>query len=152
MASTEQLIFNEPHAPKETAVEAFNILLHNLKAEIVKSRHHWDKHEPRMWERAQGLTDDELVSFTIEKDLIEVRSAPTSYGTIILGKLRLPKVNDAEGEGFVHVRIHDPPNRGAEDVRFHSLFTEEIRPVEENPPTGFRAIQTRERPLEFFNE
>lgn len=57
-----------------------------------------------MWSRANGLTDDELVHFTIEKDLVECRSAPTSYGTIILGKIRLPAVNDEEGEGFMHVR------------------------------------------------
>ncbi|KAF8200695.1 hypothetical protein BJ912DRAFT_921327 [Pholiota molesta] len=135
MATSEQLIFNEAHPPKENAVEAFKLLEHTLRAEIVKSRHHWDKHEPRMWARAQGLTDAELVHFTIENDLVEVRSAPVSYGTVILGKLRLPKINDTEGEGFVHVRIHDPPNRGPEDVLFHSLFTEEIRPDEFNPPS-----------------
>ena len=68
-------------------------------------------------------------------------------------------------------RIHDPPNRvcikshiyhmagnltrlaqGSGDVRFHSIFTEEIRPDEETPPTGFCAIQTLDKPLEFFNE
>lgn len=68
-------------------------------------------------------------------------------------------------------RIHDPPNRvsnksyihhmtgnltrlaqGSEDVRFHSIFTEEIRSDEETPPTGYCAIQTIDKPLEFFNE
>lgn len=73
-------------------------------------------------------------------------------------------------------RIHDPPNRvcikfhiflflyitwkdnltmlaqGSEDVRFHSIFTEEIRTNEETPPTGYCAIQTLDKPLEFFNE
>ncbi|KAF8973139.1 hypothetical protein BDZ97DRAFT_1752166 [Flammula alnicola] len=161
MASTEQLTFNAAHVPKTNAIEAFNILLPTLKSEIVKSRHDWNKHEPRMWARATGLSDHDLVSFKIEEDLVEVRSAAASYGTIILGKLRLPKVKDEAGEGFVHVRIHDPPNRllglteliqGAEDVRFHSLFTEEIRKDEETPPSGFQAIQTRDKPLEFFNE
>lgn len=57
-----------------------------------------------MWSRAAGLTDAELVSFTVENDLVECRSAPTSYGTIILGKIRLPAVKDEEGAGFVHVR------------------------------------------------
>ncbi|KAF8904490.1 hypothetical protein CPB84DRAFT_1773206 [Gymnopilus junonius] len=152
MASSEQVEFNAPHAPHPNAVEAFNQILHTIKAEIVKSRHHWDKHEPRMYERAAGLSDQELTNFVIENDLVEVRSAPTSYGTIILGKLRIPAVKDEEGEGFIHVRIHDPPNRGAQDVLFHSLFTEEIRKDEETPPTGYRAIQIRDKPLEFFNE
>ena len=42
--------------------------------------------------------------------------------------------------------------QGSEDVRFHSIFTEEIRPDEESPPTGYCAIQTLDKPLEFFNE
>ncbi|KAF9568055.1 hypothetical protein CPC08DRAFT_680317 [Agrocybe pediades] len=150
MASKEELNFNAPHPPKETSIEAFNLLLPTLKSEILKSRHHWDKHEPRMWSRVAGVSDNDLTSFTIENDLVEVRSAATSYGTIILGKIRV--VNDNQGEGFVHVRIHDPPNRGNEDVRFHSIFTNEIRPDPEAPPTDFCAIQTREYPLEFFNE
>ena len=33
-----------------------------------------------------------------------MRSAPTTYGTIILGKIRIPAVKDDEGEGFIHVR------------------------------------------------
>lgn len=57
-----------------------------------------------MWARAAGLTDAQLVDFTIERDLVECRSAPTSYGTIILGKIRLPAVQDEEGAGYVHVR------------------------------------------------
>ena len=42
--------------------------------------------------------------------------------------------------------------QGSEDVRFHSIFTEEIRPDEETPPTGYCAIHTLDKPLEFFNE
>jgi len=68
-----------------------------------------------MWSRAAHLSDAELTSF--KDDLI--RSAPTSYGVIILGKIRIPAINVEKGEGFGHVRIHDPPNRGDEDVRFH---------------------------------
>ena len=75
-----------------------------IKAEIIKSRHHWDKHEPKMWARASGLSDNELVDFSIQKDLVQVRSGGTSYGTIIFGKIRIPKIKDSEGEGFVHVR------------------------------------------------
>ena len=67
------LAFNAAHAPKENAIEAFKIVLPKLKAEIVKWRHHWDAHEPRMWERAQALADHDLVGFTIEDDLVEVR-------------------------------------------------------------------------------
>lgn len=105
-----------------------------------------------MWARARGLDDDALTSFVIEKDLVEVRAGSTAYGTIIFGKLRIPAISDSEGEGFIHVRIHDPPNKGTEDVIFHSLLTEEGNRDADGRPTTFRAIQTRETPLEFFNE
>jgi len=149
MASTEQLSFNEPHLPRPNAIEAFNVVVDTIKQEIKKSRHDWDKHEPEMWARAGGLSDEDLTDFTIESDLVEVRSASTSYGTIILGKIRIPNVKP---EGFVHVRIHDPPNRGDEDVRFHSLFTDEGNKDADGQPTTWDAIQDADKPLEFFNE
>ncbi|KAJ2931285.1 hypothetical protein H1R20_g5789, partial [Candolleomyces eurysporus] len=152
MASGEILNFNEPHPPAENAIEAFNNVLPTIKSEIVKSRRHWDLHEPKMWSRAQGLSEKELVDFTIENDLVEIRSAVTSYGVIILGKIRIPAVNDEEGEGFIHVRIHDPPNRGTEDVKFHSLFTDEGERDADGRPTKWRAIQTADVPLEFFHD
>jgi len=102
------------------------------------------------WSRAAGISNEGLTAFDLKKDLVQVRSGTTSYGTIIFGKIRLPAINDALGEGFVHVRIHDPPNRGDEDVMFHSLFTNEVR-REGHLPT-WRAIQTADTPLEFFNE
>jgi len=149
MASAEQLEFNEPHVPKENALTACTHILHTIKSEIVKSRHHWDQHEPKMWSRAHGISDHELAAFTIEKDLVLVRSAPTSYGTVILGKIRIPAIDD----GYIHIRIHDPPNRGTEDVIFHSLWTNEIRDnPEDDRPTRWEAIQTKETKLEFFNE
>ncbi|KAJ3480332.1 hypothetical protein NLI96_g8430 [Meripilus lineatus] len=152
MATAEVVQLNPPHAPAENAIDAFNVVLHDIKSAIVKSRHHWDAHEPRMWSRASGISDNDLVKFTIENDLVQVRSGPTSYGTIIFGKIRLPAVNDEEGEGFVHVRIHDPPNRGDSDVKFHSILTDEGDPDEEGRPSTWRAVQTQEKPLEFFNE
>ena len=103
-ATNEVIELTETHAPHEKAFEAFEVVEHTIKSEILKSRHHWNKHEPRMWSRAEGISDEELVAFSVRSDLVEIRTAPTSYGTIILGKLRLPAVNDSEGEGYVHVR------------------------------------------------
>ncbi|KZV73283.1 hypothetical protein PENSPDRAFT_750231 [Peniophora sp. CONT] len=152
MADAEEVALNAPHAPHPNAIEAFGVVLSKIKHEIVKSRRDWDKHEPKMWSRAAGLSDEQLVDFTLEKDLVEVRSGPTSYGTIILGKIRIPAVNDDLGEGFIHVRIHDPPNRGDEDVVFHSLFTDEGKKDADGHPTTWQAIQTADTPLDFFNE
>ncbi|RDB24770.1 hypothetical protein Hypma_007699 [Hypsizygus marmoreus] len=150
MATTETITLNAPHAPHENAIEAFTIILPTLKKAIIKSRHDWDKHEPKMWSRAAGLSNEALTKFDIKKDLVEIRSGVTAYGTVILGKIRIPAIKDDEGEGFIHVRIHDPPNRGAEDVIFHSLFTDERH--KEGEPSIWRAIQTADTPLEFFNE
>jgi hypothetical protein len=105
-----------------------------------------------MWSRAVGLSDAELTDFTIEQDLIEVRSGAVSYGAIILGKIRIPAVNDELGLGYVHVRIHDPPNRGEEDVMFHSIRSVEGKRDADGHPHLWRAIQTKDYPLEFFNE
>ena len=70
-----------------------------------------DDKPPRMWSRAAGVSDHDLTNFDIKKDLVEVRAGPTTYGVIILGKIRLPAIKDDLGEGYIHVRIHDPPNR-----------------------------------------
>lgn len=152
MASGEEIILNAPHAPTPKAIEAFTVVERTIKEEILKSRRHWDRHEPKMWSRAASLSDEQLVNFSIADDLVEIRSAPTSYGTIILGKLRVPAVDDDEGEGYIHVRIHDPPNRGTGDVRFHSIWTDEGNKNADGQPTTWRAIQIKATPLEFFNE
>jgi hypothetical protein len=103
-ASEEQLTFNKPHRPVENALEAFSVVVHTIREEIIKSRRHWDGHEPRMWSRAADLSDHELVRFKLNEDLVLVSSAMASYGTIILGKIRIPAINDDQGEGFIHVR------------------------------------------------
>lgn len=103
-ASKEQLKFNGPHPPAENALEAFSRVVGTIKEEIVKSRRDWNKHEPRMWSRASQLSDRELTNFSLGEDLVLVSSAATTYGTIILGKIRIPGIKDDQGEGFIHVR------------------------------------------------
>ncbi|KAF9792488.1 hypothetical protein BJ322DRAFT_50652 [Thelephora terrestris] len=152
MASEEQLTFNKPHSPAENALEAFSAVAHTIKHEILKSRHDWNKHEPRMWSRAAHLSDHELTHFDLKQDLVLVSSALSTYGTIILGKIRIPAINDDQGEGFIHVRIHDPPNKGTEDVMFHSIFTDEGNRDRDGHPKTWQAVQTIDTPLVFFNE
>ncbi|QRV91457.1 hypothetical protein RhiJN_19475 [Ceratobasidium sp. AG-Ba] len=155
MASSETVTFNAPHPPQARAIEAFNEVLPKIKLAVISSRNEWDIHEPRMWSRASGLSDPELSSFDIENDLVEVRVGATSYGTIILGKIRsplsmTPKVKDSYMLGFTtHPTMYE---FGTEDVLFHSLFTDEGNRDADGKPTTFRAIQTRDTPLEFFNE
>jgi len=152
MASEQSIILSDVHSPKENAIDAFTAILPTIKEEIIKSRRNWDKHEPKMWSRAIGVSDEDLTAFDISRDLVQIRSASTSYGHIIFGKIRIPVIKDEVGEGFVHVRIHDPPNRGIDDVIFHSLFTDEGGRDSQGLPTTWCAIQTSKTPLEFFNE
>jgi len=152
MATAEEVNLNDSHPPHPNAIDAFEKVVHHIKSAIVKSRHDWDKHEPRMWSRAHGIDHHHLTTFDLSKDLILIRSGSTSYGTIIFGKLRIPAIQDDEGEGFIHIRIHDPPNRGTDDVLFHSILTEEGNRNADGHPTTWRAIQTRDATLEFFNE
>ncbi|KAF8520462.1 hypothetical protein BU17DRAFT_75686 [Hysterangium stoloniferum] len=152
MASEESVVFNAAHAPHPNALAAFAAVLPQIKAAIVASREHWDKHEPAMWARAHALSNHQLTTFDLEEDLVVIRAGITTYGTILLGKLRIPAVQDAEGEGFVHVRVHDPPNRGTQDIMFHSIFTDEGARDPAGHASTYRALQTRDRPLEFFNE
>ncbi|KAG9029262.1 hypothetical protein FRB95_005536 [Tulasnella sp. JGI-2019a] len=151
MASKEQVDLSPGHPPTPRSMEAFSILLSQIKEEIVKSRRDWDKHEPKMWSRATGITDHQLVGgIDVQRDLVEVRAGQASYGAIIFGKVKVG-TNDGQ-EGFVHVRIHDPPNRGDADVRFHSIWTDEGNRKADGQPTTWNAIQRRDTPLEWFNE
>lgn len=65
-----------------------------------------------MWSRASGVSNHDLIHFHVAEDLVLVRSGPTTYGTIIFGKIRIPAIQD----GYVHVRIHDPPNQASANV------------------------------------
>ncbi|KAJ6499107.1 hypothetical protein C8R45DRAFT_925770 [Mycena sanguinolenta] len=107
--------------------------------------------------------------------------AETSYGPMIFGKIRIRAIKldsagelvpsevkkDAHGKievemknghidddklGFIHVRIHDPPGEGIENVKFHSLFTDEGHDALGDDNGYYRAIQVNSKPLEFFNE
>lgn len=165
MASEAELTFTDPHVPHERAIAAFRTVEHQIKHAIIASRRDWDKHEPKMWSRAAGVSDADLTGFTFTKersihdkdthssrgeggDLVFVVNAPTSYGEIILGKIRIPAIPD----GYIHVRVHDPPNKGEEDVIFHSLHTAEGHRNADGQPQSWDAIQWEKTPLTFFNE
>lgn len=76
---------------------------------------------------------------------MQVRSGKTAYGTHIFGSLRLPTIKDS----YIHVRLID--DDGTEDVKFHSILTDEVRDDEGNI-MAWNGIQTGDKPLEWFNE
>ncbi|OBZ68309.1 hypothetical protein A0H81_11724 [Grifola frondosa] len=41
MASAEEIVLNDPHPPTPKAIEAFEVVLHDIKSAIVKSRRDW---------------------------------------------------------------------------------------------------------------
>ncbi|PWN97848.1 hypothetical protein FA09DRAFT_297647 [Tilletiopsis washingtonensis] len=152
MADAESVTLSPAHAPQPRAVEAFALLEQRIKAELLKSRAHWAAHEPRMYARVADVADAELTAFDVRSgDLVSVRAGAVSYGTIIIGKIRLPRAGD---DHYIHVRIHDPPDeeRSAKDVVFHSLFTNEARRAPGTQPSEYNAIMRAADELEFFDE
>ncbi|CEH12236.1 hypothetical protein CBOM_00231 [Ceraceosorus bombacis] len=149
MADQEDVQLSEEHAPQERAIDAFTRLEPKIKQELLKSRAHWDAHEPRMYSKVSGVSDEDLSSFSSSKDLVAVRAGAVSYGTIIFGKIRLAK---AGNDAYIHVRIHDPPGEEERDVVYHSLYTNELRSTPDAQPTDYIAIQSRSTPLDFFSE
>ncbi|ORY69448.1 hypothetical protein BCR35DRAFT_308038 [Leucosporidium creatinivorum] len=147
MADSTSVELNAEHSPKPNAVRAFGVVNQQIKHEWIKLRHHWDKHEPRMFASAKDLSDQQLAEWDLEKDLVAIRAGSTAYGTIIFGKIRIPALED----GYVHVRIHDGTEKGQDDVVFHSIFTDEIR-NEEGKIIDYRAVQSGEKALEWFSE
>lgn len=75
IATAEVVTLNPPHKPHPNAIQAFDKILPTIKSEIIKSRHQWNKHEPKMWSRAQGISDQEITNFTIENELVLVSGA-----------------------------------------------------------------------------
>jgi len=154
MATESSLLkpLNEPHPPNERGVQLFQNCASTIRNELVKLRHHWDKHEPRMFARAASISDHDLCRFNIPDHLELIRAGKTSYGDVVLGKIRLPALNDAEGNGFIHVRLHDPPGEGNHDVIFHSILTDEVKDPNSGHITSYRAIMRKDDPLMWFNE
>ncbi|KAK0552335.1 vacuolar protein sorting/targeting protein PEP1 [Tilletia horrida] len=158
MASNEDIKLSEEHPPTARAITAFKTIEGSIKNHMIKLRRDWNKHEPRMWAATEGLSDEELTNWTAEKDLVGTRAGAVAYGVIIFGRIRIPALSKS---GYVFVRIFDPSDeaKSDRDVEFHSIFTNEIRnPAtahevgKENDIIDYRAIQTDEDKLEFFNE
>ncbi|KAE8233939.1 hypothetical protein CF326_g1022 [Tilletia indica] len=158
MASAEDIKLSAEHPPTERAIAAFTTIESKIKSQIIKSRSDWNKHEPRMWAATEGLNEEQLSDWSAAKDLVGIRAGSVSYGVIIFGRIRIPALSSP---GYVFVRIFDPSDeaRSDRDVEFHSLFTNEIRnpatadePGKENEIVDYRAIQTDDDKLEFFNE
>lgn len=72
----------------------------------------------------------------------------SAYGIHVFGKVRLPAMPES-GPAFVHVRMYSP---GSGDVaRLHCIHTEEKEDKEGGGKFSFRAVFTKDDPLEWFD-
>ncbi|KAL9935738.1 hypothetical protein V8E36_005315 [Tilletia maclaganii] len=154
MTDAASIELSSEHPPTARAISAFKAIEDKIKTRIVKSRNDWDKHEPRMWAAVKDLSDEQLSSWSTERDLVGIRAGAVSYGVIIFGRIRIPTLDKP---GYVFVRIFDPSDeaRSDRDVELHSIFTNEIRDPsaqDADKILDYRAIQTDDDKLEFFNE
>ncbi|KAJ4424775.1 hypothetical protein N0V82_000494 [Gnomoniopsis sp. IMI 355080] len=139
--------WSEPHPPKAESIKSFKELEHTIKKELVHLRHDHDKHEKEYFQAVAHLSDDELTAFTAD-DFDQVRIGTSAYGTHIFGRVKIPALPD-NGPCYVFFRLCDKGKD--EEATFHSFHTEES-PDKENGGFKYRAIYTKNDPLEWFNE
>ncbi|ROV91825.1 hypothetical protein VSDG_06507 [Cytospora chrysosperma] len=146
-ATAETCDLSPPHAPREEAIKSFKELEHDLKRELVHLRHEHDKHEKEYFQAVDHLSDHDLADFSLE-NLEEVRVGSTAYGYHLFGRIRIPALPE-DGPCYIFFRAFDT-GKDAE-AKFHSFHTEEAED-KENGGFKYRAIFTKDDPLEWFNE
>ncbi|KAF3764896.1 hypothetical protein M406DRAFT_70589 [Cryphonectria parasitica EP155] len=139
--------WSEPHAPKAEAIKSFKELEPTLKKELIHLRHDHDKHEKEYFQAVAHLSDDELTGFTAD-DFDLVRVGPSAYGIHIFGRVKIPALSE-DGPCYVFFRLCD---KGKEEAAtFHSFHTEEA-PDTANGGFKYRAIFTKDDPIEWFDD
>lgn len=172
-ATAETVKLGPTHEPKEESIKAFKEIEHSLKKQLVHLRHEHDsmpvlsrlfppkppdqvshlpltgsntnpEHEPEYFAAVAHLSDAELASFT-EADLTAVRVGTSAYGIHVFGKVRLPAMPES-GPAFIHIRMYSPGT--GDEAKLHCIHTEE---KEEGGKVRFRAVFTKDDPLEWFD-
>lgn len=93
------------------------------------------------------LSDDELAGFSAD-DFDLVRVGASAYGMHIFGRVKIPAL-PADGPCYVFFRLCDKGKD--EEATFHSFHTEQS-PDEANGGFKYRAIFTKDDPIEWFDE
>jgi hypothetical protein len=142
-ATAETVDLGPSHPPKEDSIDAFNIILPDLKQKLTHLRRDYNKHEPEYFAAAESLSDDQLTGFTAD-NMEAVRVAVSAYGIHLFAKVRIPDLSES-GPAYIHIRIF---TTGA-DTKLHSIHTEET----EDPSGGkkYRAIFNSQDELEWFD-
>jgi len=144
MATAETVDLGPAHAPKEESFHAFNQIETDLKKLLQHTRHEHNKHEPEYFAATSKLSDEQLTSFSAD-DLTEVRTALTSYGLHLFGKVQLKALDD----GYIQFRAFVPTPGSSEVVKLHSIHTEETEHPDGN--RTYRAIFSKNDPLKWFD-
>ncbi|KAI5810102.1 hypothetical protein DFH27DRAFT_538103 [Peziza echinospora] len=137
MATAETVELGPPHFPKEGSITAFNALLPQIRKKLIVMRHKHGKHDKDYFASVAHLTDHELESFDAS-NLEEVRVGTTAYGIHILGKVRLPKVEDS----YIHVRLYVGEEDGQKVYKLHSIYLDK----------DGRVVLPKAEELAWFNE
>lgn len=93
------------------------------------------------------LSDEDLTGFSAE-DFDLVRVGPSAYGVHIFGRVRIPAL-PTDGPCYIFFRLCDKGKN--EEATFHSFHTEQS-PDEANGGFKYRAVFTKDDPIEWFDE
>jgi len=168
MATADTVDLGPAHPPKGAAISAFkelfvrpetdseditktpylpDVLLHKYNAD--------EKHNTSYFHvlREHDLTAHDLIESIKPADddetcahFEEVRVAPTPYGIILFGKVKIPALPE-DGPCYLHVRFFEPEPGTKRPAELHSIRTDS---PEENDGS-WEAIFPKERKLEWFD-
>lgn len=147
MADDSTIKLLEAHPPKPASLELYAEVEHDLKKALLHSRHDSKKHGLSYWEAAAHLSDADFVGFS-ESDLVLVRPGTVAYGTILLGKVKIPALGEVKNS-YIHFRAYEKQPNTDQPARFHSLHTEK----RDEPDGGstYNALFSKDEELKFFN-
>lgn len=150
MATADTASLGEAHAPKEASIQAYGEFEKELRHAILFARHDEAKHNLPYFAAAEGVSDHDLVGFTV-RDLVQVRHAVVAYGHILFGKLRVPALADAGNPNcYIHFRAFEPePGTEEAKAEIHAIHTERLETGDGE--FSYRALFTKEDPLEWFD-
>ncbi|KAI1467464.1 uncharacterized protein F4812DRAFT_459570 [Daldinia caldariorum] len=152
-ATAETVELGPPHPPKEESLKVFSEIEHELKKTLLHMKHTYQKHEPEYFAPVQPLSDAALTAFS-SADLTSVRVGASAYGLHLFGKLRLPAMPDS-GPAYVHFRAFVGGNGDGHHApgvaTLHSIHTEDREEPDGGGGHTYRAVFTKDDPLEWFD-
>jgi hypothetical protein len=168
MATAETVELGPAHPPKTNTISAFKELFVRQKSDddditktpylpdmLIHKFNSDEKHSTSYFHtlREHGLTASDLIeSIKPAADdeecshFEEVRVAPTPYGYILFGKIRIPALPE-DGPCYLHIRFFEPEPGTQRPAELHSIRSDSPKESGES----WEAIFTKDKPLEWFD-